>query len=257
MASNNSVTNNISLGKVTGSSGDSLKWVDERLALLSPHETWNPDFAAAQSRLRQRMAARQHSWSRMAGWSAVLVTASLIVALGLTSAPAPRVLAQRCIDCSIAIWQTISPAPPVARLDPVSLRPLAKEFELEDSNGAIVRLSELKGKVVVVNFWATWCGGCQIEIPWFVEFYNKYKGAGFEVVGVSLDSDGWKSVRPYLKERSIPYKIVIGNETTAKEFNVTAMPVTLLIDREGRVAAINTGVPLRSTYEADIQSLLK
>jgi len=257
MASNKSVTNNVTFGKVTGSAGDSLKWVDERLGLLGPHETWSPDFAAAESRLRQRMAARQHSWSRTAGWSAVLVTASSIIALGLTSAPAPRVLAQRCIDCSIAIWQTISAAPPSARLDPVNQRPLAKKLELRDANGAIVRLSDLKGKVVVVNFWATWCGGCQTEIPWFVEFYNKYKGAGFEVVGVSLDSDGWKSVRPYLKERSIPYKIVIGNETTAKEFNVTAMPVTLLIDREGRVAAINTGVPPKSTYEADIQSLLK
>ena len=132
-----------------------------------------------------------------------------------------------------------------------------KDFELKDANGAIVRPSDFKGKVVVVNFWATWCGGCQVEIPWFVEFYKKYKEAGLEIVGVSLDSDGWKSVAPYLKERSIPYRIVIGTETTAEEFNVSAMPVTLLIDREGRVAATNVGVPPKSIYEADIQALLK
>jgi peroxiredoxin len=254
MDSNNSIANNIRLG----ARPDSAKWVDERLALLSPHETWNPDFGVAQARLRKRLGATRYNWSRMIGWSGVIFAATVIIAVALTSAPAPRVLAQRCIDCSIAVWQAISPAgASPAKLDPVGQRRPVKDFELKDANGAIVRPSDFKGKVVVVNFWATWCGGCQVEIPWFVEFYEKYKGAGLEVVGISLDSDGWKSVGPYLKERSIPYKIVIGNETTAEEFNVSAMPVTLLIDREGRVAATNVGVPPKSIYEADIQALLK
>ncbi len=249
MASNNDIANNISVGEGAGSTRDSLKWVDQRLALLNPHETWHPDFVSAQARLRQQMTAPRHGWPRMAGWSAVLVAASMILALGLTSAPAPRVLAQRCIDCSIAIWQTISPSSgAVAQLEPVRQRHIVKDLELKDANGFIVKLSDLKGKVVVLNFWATWCGGCQIEIPWFVEFFKKYNTAGLEVVGVSLDVDGWKSVLPYLKKKTIPYTIVIGSDAIAKEFNVTAMPVTLLIDREGRVAATNTGVPAKSTY---------
>ena len=258
MANNNNVANPIVLGEGDGDPRDSLKWVDERLALLNPQESWNPDFAAAQSRLRQRMAAPQHSGPRLAGWSAVLIAASLIIALGLTSAPAPRVLAQRCIDCSIALWQSISPnAGAEAKLIAAKDRIPAPDFNLTDANGKSVRLSDIKGKVVLVNFWATWCGGCQVEIPWFRDFYARYKKAGMDAVGVSLDSDGWTSVRPYLKEKPIPYTIVIGNEATAEDFHVTAMPVTLLIDRRGKIAATHTGVVAKATYQSEIETLLK
>jgi peroxiredoxin len=258
MANNKNAANSFSFRKAGDSSPDSLKWVDDRLASLAPHDIWKPDFTAARSRLRDRLAAPRHNWSRLGGWFAVLVAASFILALGLTSAPTPQVLAQRCIDCSIAVWQAITPGTPAAaKLDPTNQRHPVQEFALKDANGTLIRISDLKGKVVVVNFWATWCGGCQVEIPWFVEFYNKYKKAGLEIIGVSLDADGWRAVGPYLKEKPIPYTIVIGNDTTARQFNVTAMPVTLLIDREGRVAATNVGVPAKSTYEADIQSLLK
>ena len=197
MASNKKLASHISLQKIAGTAADSARWVDERLAFLTPHETWNPDFQLSQSRLRERLAGPKRNWSRMIGWSAVLVTASLIVAIALTSAPAPRVLAQRCIDCSIAIWQTISPnAPAEVRLIAVSDRISAPDFTLTDENGKSVRLSDKKGKVVLVNFWATWCGGCQIEIPWFKDLYSEHKNGGLDVVGISLDSDGWTSVRP-------------------------------------------------------------
>ena len=194
----------------------------------------------------------------MAGWSAVVVSAALIVGLALTSAPTPSVLAQRCIDCSIALWQSISPnAPAEAKLIAAGDRVAAPDFTLIDANGKSIRLSEIKGKVVLVNFWATWCGGCQIEIPWFRDFYNRYKKSGLDAVGVSLDSDGWTSVRPYLKEKPIAYTIVIGDETTAKEFHVNSMPVTLLIDRNGKVAAKHTGVVAKGTYQIEIETLLK
>lgn len=258
MASNNNIASNNALGRLAGATADSTKWVDDRLALLTPHETWSPDFGFAQSRLRERLAATKHSWSRMIGWSGVLVTASLIIAIALTSAPAPRVLAQRCVDCSIALWQSISPnAAAVVRLIAVSNRMPAPDFTLTDENGNSVRLSDRKGKVVLVNFWATWCGGCQVEIPWFKDLYGKHKNAGLDAIGISMDSDGWTSVRPYLKEKPIPYTIVIGNDTTAKEFRVTAMPVTVLIDRQGKVAAIHSGIVAESTYRAEIESLLK
>jgi peroxiredoxin len=258
MASNNNVANKFSFGGGGSALTDSLKWVDQRLALLEPHETWAPDFAGAQARLSQRIGAGRPSWSRMAGWSAVLVTASLIVGFALTSAPTPRVLAQRCIDCSIALWQSISPnAPAEANLIADGERVPAPDFTLTDENGKSVRLSERKGKVVLVNFWATWCGGCQIEIPWFRNFYVKYRNAGLDSIGVSMDSDGWTSVRPYLKEKPIPYTILIGNDTTAKEFQVTAMPVTILIDRQGKIAAVHSGIVPRATYQSEIETLLK
>jgi peroxiredoxin len=255
MASNNKIANNSALGGVGGAAVDSTKWVDERLAFLTPHETWNPDVHFAQARLRERLAEPKRSWSRMIGWSAVLVAASLIIAVVLTSAPTPRVLAQRCIDCSVAIWQSIAPPTAVANLYPVDQRRPAEGFELKDANGALVRLSDLKGKVVVVNFWATWCGGCQTEIPWFVELYNKYKDAGLEIVGVSLDADGWKSVRPYLAQKPIPYHIALASD--AMRDRLTTLPVTILVDREGRTALTQLGVPAKMTYQADIEALLK
>jgi peroxiredoxin len=237
---------------------ESLKWVDDRLALLSPHGAWNPDFASAQSRLRERLATPRRNVSRMIGWSVVLVAASAIIAFALTSAPTPRVLAQRCIDCSIAIWQSISPeAPADAKLIAASDRVPAPDFTLTDENGKPVRLSDRKGKVVLVNFWATWCGGCQVEIPWFRDFYNKYKRAGLDTIGVSMDSDDWTSVRPYLKKKPIPYTIVIGDDSTAKEFHVTAMPVTVLIDRQGKIAATHSGIVAIATYRSEIESLLR
>ena len=258
----NNATNNMSLHLHTASNSslDSADWIDDRLASLTPHETWHPDLAAAQSQLREQIAVRQsrHSWSRMIGWSAILVTASLIIAIALTSAPTPRVLAQRCIDCSIAVWQTISPnAPAQPKLIPAADRVPAPDFTLTDADGKSVRLSDAQGKVVLVNFWATWCGGCQVEIPWFRQFYATYKDKNFDAIGISLDSDGWTSVRPYLKEKPIAYTIVIGTDATAKLFNVTAMPVTVLIDRQGKIAATHTGLVTKSTYQSEIESLLK
>jgi peroxiredoxin len=254
--SHTQVPGEMSLAQTGGAAVDSSNWVDERLNLLSASESWHPDIRFARSQFRKKVAAHKPDWSRMIGWSAVLVTASLIIAVALTSAPAPRVLAQRCIDCSVAIWQTIAPSTQsVAKLDPVDQRRPAENFELKDANGATVRLSDLKGKVVVLNFWATWCGGCQTEIPWFVEFYNRYKDAGLEIVGVSLDEDGWKSVRPYLAEKPIPYHIALASDAMREK--LTTLPLTILIDREGRTALTQLGVPAKATYQADIEALLK
>src|SRR5436189_111100 len=79
-----------------------------------------------------------------------------------------------------------------------SSRKKAPNFSLKDANGDAVSLADYKGKVVLVNFWATWCGPCEVEIPWFVEFEQKYKGRDFAVLGISMDDDGWKAVRPYI-----------------------------------------------------------
>ena len=73
----------------------------------------------------------------------------------------------------------------------------APDFTLIDSTGSPIKLSELKGKVVLLDFWATWCGGCKVEIPWYMEFETKYAKKGLATIGVSLDDDGWKSVKPF------------------------------------------------------------
>jgi len=133
----------------------------------------------------------------------------------------------------------------------------AANFSLADSNGVRVALADYKGKVVLLNFWATWCGPCKIEIPWFMEFNKTYKDRGFAVVGVSLDDDGWKSVKPYLAAKKIDYTVVVGNDEVAKAYGeVEALPTTFIIDRDGRIAFAHTGLVGKDTYEKEIRSLL-
>src|SRR5665213_2438521 len=101
----------------------------------------------------------------------------------------------------------------------------AANFTLTDSNGAKVTLASLKGKVVLLNFWATWCGPCQIEIPWFMDFEQSFKDRKFAVVGVSLDDDGWTSVKPYMEKYSFsdqPLAVYTGNFDIVTKFKVPA-----------------------------------
>ena len=160
-----------------------------------------------------------------------------------------------------AILLTIAlalPAAAPADLTPAGSRKPLSDVTLTGSKGAAVNLSAYKGRVVLLDFWATWCTGCKEEIPWFMEFQDKYKKAGLTVVGASLDDDGWKSVGPYLHEHKIKYRIVIGTIESAKQFGVDkGMPVTLLIDRAGRIADVHLGMVDKSAFELEIQTLLK
>lgn len=144
-----------------------------------------------------------------------------------------------------------------ARVGNPQERKSAPDFALADATGSSVRLSAYKGKVVLLNFWATWCGPCKVEIPWFVEFEKTYNGRGFAVLGVSLDEDGWAVVKPYIEQKNVNYRVVVGNGDTAKQFGgVESLPTTLLIDRDGKIAAEHVGLTSRSTYQDEIEQLL-
>ena len=166
-----------------------------------------------------------------------------------------RVFGRIVVAFALATMYLVLPAR-VPADNSASLRKVAPEFVLHDANGAPVRLSAYKGKVVLLNFWATWCHGCQEEIPWFVQFESKYKQNGLAVIGVSMDDDGWKSVKPFLEEKKLNYTVVIGNEPLGKLYGVRAMPMTLLIDREGKIAASYSGVIDRERCETELQALL-
>ena len=135
-------------------------------------------------------------------------------------------------------------------------RKVAPELGLQDSSGKQTNLKEYRGKVVVLDFWATWCHGCKEEIPWFSEFQRKYGDKGLSVIGVSLDEDGWKVVKPFIMTEAIPYRIVLGNDSAAKAYGISNMPDTFLIDREGRIAATYAGMVDRKGLEKNIQKLL-
>ena len=112
---------------------------------------------------------------------------------------------------------------------------------------------------MLVDFWATWCAGCKVEIPWFIEFQKKYGSQGLTSVGVAMDEEGWDKVRPWLEEHPIAYPVVIGNlELLTKKFGFApSLPITLLIDREGRIAASHAGVVDKDQWESRIVALLK
>jgi peroxiredoxin len=136
-------------------------------------------------------------------------------------------------------------------------RQQAPDFTLKDATGSNIRLSDYKGKVVLLNFWATWCGPCKAEIPWFTEFERTHREQGFAVIGVSMDEDGWNAVKPFIDANKINYRISIGDEAVIKEYGgVESLPETLLIDREGKIAARHVGLVSKSEYAKEILQVL-
>ena len=228
-------------------------WVDEKLAALGPSNKWQPDVNAGLVRLRELQVRRSCVNRRRI----LAIAAVLFFCVCAAALPSPKVLAHRCIECSVAVWQSFAAARPVqAELKPENVRKTAPEILLKDVNDKDVRLSDLKGKVVLVNFWATWCEGCQVEIPWFVEFEKKYESRGLAAIGVSMDDDGWKSVRPWLKEKKVNYPIVIGSENLGKKYGLNAMPLTVLVDRNGKIADVHSGLVDKAATEKKIAALL-
>jgi peroxiredoxin len=144
-----------------------------------------------------------------------------------------------------------------ASVKPDKDRHEAPDFALKDSDGKTVHLTDYRGKVVMLDFWATWCPPCKLEIPWLIDLERKNKDRGFEVLGVSMDDEGWEVVKPFMREAGLNYRVVIGNDATAEIYgNVESLPETFLIDREGKIAAIHVGLASRKIFEDEVAQLL-
>jgi cytochrome c biogenesis protein CcmG/thiol:disulfide interchange protein DsbE len=134
---------------------------------------------------------------------------------------------------------------------------MAPDFSLKDANGRTVQLSAYRGKVVLLDFWATWCGGCKQELPWYIEFDRKYRAQGLAVIGVSTDDGGMKVVKPFLVQHGIEYPVVMGTEELEKQYHLEAMPLTLLIGRDGKISIAHAGVVDKADFERRIVALLR
>ena len=109
------------------------------------------------------------------------------------------------------------------------------DFTLKTLDGKEITLSGLKGKVILLDFWATWCGPCREAIPHLVQLYKAYQDKGFEVIGMSMDKGEGEIVRNFVKSMDIPYPIILAPEEVAKNYGVTALPTTLFIGKDGKV----------------------
>jgi thiol-disulfide isomerase/thioredoxin len=190
----------------------------------------------------------------------ILVAIALVAALALAvhrterSAAGPR--------------RTLSTAP-VPKLSTAAMKPVP-DLALKDLDGKEVTLKDFRGKVVLVNFWATWCDPCRTEIPWLIELQKKYGDQGFVVLGVSMDDEGEKVVKPFVdKERfdvngqklGMNYPILIGDSDAADKFlggigGIVGLPTSVLVSRDGKRVKNTIGPVDPDQLERDIQSLL-
>jgi thiol-disulfide isomerase/thioredoxin len=137
-------------------------------------------------------------------------------------------------------------------------KPANLDFTMKDLDGKDVSLSSFKGKVILLNFWATWCGPCKAEIPMFVELQKQYAKQGFTVVGYSIDDDAPKA-RAFATEFKMNYPILLGlgREDVQEAYGpMWGIPVSVMIDRNGKVCQKHTGLPSRNALEKEIKALL-
>ncbi len=133
----------------------------------------------------------------------------------------------------------------------------APDFELIDLSGKTVRLSDFKDRVVLLDFWATWCAPCRMEIPEFVQLQKQYADKGFTLLGVALDDEGAAVVKPVAQNLGINYPVVIGNTQVAAAYSgIQALPTTFLIGHDGKILKTYVGARDKSEFEHDIQSAL-
>jgi thiol-disulfide isomerase/thioredoxin len=141
---------------------------------------------------------------------------------------------------------------------PANAKTANLNFALKDTNDREVRLASLKGKVILLDFWATWCGPCKIEIPWFIEFQNKYGKDGLQVVGVSVD-DTLDKLKPFVAQMKMNYTVLQGldHDDVQDAFGpIFGVPVTLVISRDGKICARHTGLGSKQNFENAIKALL-
>ena len=134
---------------------------------------------------------------------------------------------------------------------------LAPDFELPALDGKNLKLSDLRGKAVLLNFWATYCGPCKIEMPWFVELQKEYGPQGFQIIGVAMDDASLEDIVKFAKEMGVNYPILLGKESVGQSYGgVSVLPTTFFLDRDGKLIAREFGLQSRSVFVDHIKKAM-
>jgi thiol-disulfide isomerase/thioredoxin len=232
------------------------KWVEDKMANLNPDSEWQPRVDGAMAQLEMRRERRAVVVRRFR----ILSVAAIAVACVFWF-PQPRALAARAIEPCVEACQNFADAPGSLHdhLYHVMwnfhnfLGVAPPDFRLTDASGTQFHLSDNFGKVILVNFFATWCRPCKEETPWFVEFQKRYGDRGFTVIGVSMDEDGWKSVRPFIDAQKINYRVGIGDKALAQKYGgLESLPQTILLHQKGGVIVKHSGITSKDQFEREI-----
>jgi peroxiredoxin len=166
---------------------------------------------------------------------------------------------------------TRAPKVPDAAACPADAKPANLNFTLKDTSGKEIRLADYKGKVLLLDFWATWCGPCKVEIPGFIDLYKKYKADGLEIVGVVL-LDKFENAKPYAEKMQMNYPVLNGDEQQDKIDDaygpLFGLPMSFIISRDGKICQRHLGLPgatkttdpdaktVKDIFESQIKALL-
>jgi thiol-disulfide isomerase/thioredoxin len=198
---------------------------------LEPLPNFHPDAEAALLRLRAKQSAHRRN-------SQFLLYSGLALAALLTFGPT-RAYTQRCIDACVAIVN------PHAALT------------LADQDGHPLRFANFSGRVLLVNYFATWCEPCRAEVQWLNDFRVRYEPEGLSVLAVSLDEGGWPTVQPFLLQNAVAYPVALQHPNLRQRFGeITSIPTTILVDRSGSIHSIQTGRTSKEILESQIRNLI-
>ena len=161
--------------------------------------------------------------------------------------------------CCLTLASTSSfgqTTPATSEIVPVLKRKKAPAFMVTDMNGDPLALAALKGRVVLLDFWAIACGGCKLELPWYVSFDQQYRRNGLSLIGLDMYGEAPETVKSFASAHRMRYPLAIGTDAIGDLYHLKEMPLTVLIDRQGRIAVSHAGVVDPKLFEADIKRLL-
>jgi len=182
------------------------------------------------------------------------------------SPPAPkRVVVRTTLSLAIGFLFAVaalrlsaaSPAPAGYALISPAARVAAPGFTLTGIDGRKLTLAQFRGHVVLLDFWAVDCGGCKIEIPWYVAFDRAWHARGLQLIGIDMYGEKPALIRPFMAKTGMTYPVAVGTDAIGARFHVDELPLTLLIDRQGRIALSHSGVVDRPAFESALEQLLR